>query len=98
MFSRAEVAANLKEFHTPLCPVYALNSALASGDSIPKWDNRCRLGINLGTSPRYAINVYLVLNLTTGLSSPQFHLNMMNSLRQWLPGLEPLTLSPTGSL
>jgi hypothetical protein len=40
---------------------------------IVKWDNRCRLGINLGPSPRHARNVYLVLNLTTGLSSPQFH-------------------------
>jgi hypothetical protein len=72
-FSGAEVAANLKDCHTPLCPVYALNSSLASGKSIPKWDNRCRLGINLGPPPRHARNVSLVLNLTTGLSSPQFH-------------------------
>jgi hypothetical protein len=71
--SGAEVAANLKDCHTPLCPVYALNSSLANGKSIPKWDNRCRLGINLGPSPRHARNVSLVLNLTTGLSSPQFH-------------------------
>jgi hypothetical protein len=42
-FSGAEVAENLKDCHTPLCPVYALNSSLASGKSIPKWDNRCRL-------------------------------------------------------
>jgi hypothetical protein len=67
-FSGAEVAANLQDYHTPLCPVYALNSALVSSNSIPKWDNRCRLGINLGPSPRHAINVYLVLNLRTGLS------------------------------
>jgi hypothetical protein len=67
------VAANLKDCHTPLCPLYALNSSLANGKSIPKWDNRCRLGINLGPSPRHARNVSLVLNLTTGLSSPQFH-------------------------
>jgi hypothetical protein len=39
-FSGAEVAANLKDCHTPLYPVYALNSSLASGKSIPKWDNR----------------------------------------------------------
>jgi hypothetical protein len=72
-FSGAEVAANLKDYRTPLCPVYALNSSLTSGKSIPKWDNRCRLGINLGPSPRHARNVSLVLNLTTVLSSPQFH-------------------------
>jgi hypothetical protein len=72
-FSGAKVAANLKDCHTPLCPVYALNSSLASGKSIPKWDNMCRLGINLGPSPRHARSVSLVLNLTTGLTSPQFH-------------------------
>jgi hypothetical protein len=72
-FSGAEVATNLKDCHTPLCPVYAINSSLANGSSIPKWDNICRLGINMGPSPRHAINVSLVLNLTTGLSSPQFH-------------------------
>jgi hypothetical protein len=67
------VAANLKNLHTPLCPVYALNSSLANGKYIPKWDNRCRMGINLGPSPRHARNVSLVLKLTMGLSSPQFH-------------------------
>jgi hypothetical protein len=56
-----------------LCPGYELNSALDSGKSIPKWDNRCRLGINVGPSPRHARNLSLVLNLTAGLSSPQFH-------------------------
>jgi hypothetical protein len=72
-FSGAELAANLKDCHTPVCPVYALNSSLVSGKSIPRWDNRCRLVINLGPSPIHARNVSLVLNLTTGLSSPQFH-------------------------
>jgi hypothetical protein len=72
-FTGAEVAVNLKDCHTPLCPVSALNSALTSGNPIPKWDNICRLGINLGPYPMHAINVSLVLNLTTGLSSPQFH-------------------------
>jgi hypothetical protein len=72
-FFGAEVAATLKDCHTPLCPVYTLNIALASGNSIPKWDTICTLGINLGPSPRHARNVSLVLNLTTGLSSPQFH-------------------------
>jgi hypothetical protein len=72
-FLGEEVAANLKDCHTPLCPVYALNSILASGNSITKWDYRCRLGINLGPSPRHTRNVSLVLNMTTGMSSPQFH-------------------------
>jgi hypothetical protein len=72
-FSGSEVAANLKDCHTPLCPVYALNSSLASDKSIPKWDKICRLGINMGPSPRHSRNVSLVLDLKTGLSSPQFH-------------------------
>jgi hypothetical protein len=37
-FSGAEVAPNLKTNHTFGCPVYELNSKLASGKSIPKWD------------------------------------------------------------
>jgi hypothetical protein len=76
MFSGAEVTVNLKDWHTPLFTLYALNSALASGNSIPKWDNRCRLGINLGPSPRHARNTSLVLNLTTGISSPRFHVKL----------------------
>jgi hypothetical protein len=72
-FSGEEVSENLKDCHTPLCPIYELNSVLASGNSIPKWDDRCRLGTNLGPSPRHVSNVSLVLNLKTGLSSPQFH-------------------------
>jgi hypothetical protein len=32
-----------------------------------------RVGINLGYSSRHAQNVTLVLNLETGLVSPQFH-------------------------
>ena len=31
------------------------------------------LGLNLGPSPFHARNVYLILNLTTGLVSPQYH-------------------------
>ena len=51
----------------------ALHSALASSNSIPRWDPRARLGLNLGPSPTHARNVHLVLSLSTGLVSPQFH-------------------------
>ncbi len=40
---------------------------------IPKWSPRSHLGLNLGPSPNYTWNVNLVLNLNTGLVSPQFH-------------------------
>jgi hypothetical protein len=72
-FSGVEVSPNLKSNHTFGCPVYALNIKLASGKTIPKWNSRARLGLYIGPSPRYAINVSLVLSLDTGLVSPQFH-------------------------
>ncbi|KAL7474485.1 hypothetical protein ACHAW6_000458, partial [Cyclotella cf. meneghiniana] len=53
--------------------IFALQNALASGGKLPKWSPRARLGINLGPSPNHARNVNLILNLTTGLVSPQFH-------------------------
>ena len=74
-FSSVRVGAKMRTFHTFGCPVYALNNALASGNSIPKWSPRARLGLNLGPSWTHARNVTLVLNLTTGLVSPQYHVN-----------------------
>jgi len=63
----------MKFVHTFGCPVFALQNALASGKSLPRWSPRTRLGLNLGLSPTNARNVYLVLNLTTGCVSPQYH-------------------------
>jgi hypothetical protein len=50
-----------------------LNSRLASGKSIPKWNPRARVGLYIGPSPIHAISVSLVLSLDTGLVSPQFN-------------------------
>jgi hypothetical protein len=38
-----------------------------------KWKERVRIGVNLGFSPQHAKSVHLVLSLTTGCVSPQFH-------------------------
>ena len=38
-----------------------------------KWKERSRIGIYLGRSPDHAINVALVLDWTTGLLYPQYH-------------------------
>ncbi len=46
---------------------------LAAGSSIPYWSPRACLGVNLGSSPSHARNVYLVLNLQTGCVSLQYH-------------------------
>jgi hypothetical protein len=50
-----------------------LEDHLATGKAIPKWMPRARLGIYLGFSTNHARNVALVLNPTTGLVSPQYH-------------------------
>jgi hypothetical protein len=69
-FSSVKVNSNLKDLHTFGCPVYALDSRLAAGNSIPHWHPRARVGLYLGPSPRHARTVGLVLNLQTGLVSP----------------------------
>ena len=73
LFSSIRVGVHMKTMHTFACPVFALQNALASGNTLPRWSPRARLGLNLGPSPMHARNVYLVLNLTTGCVSPQFH-------------------------
>ena len=73
LFSGSTVMTNISQFHTFGCPVYALDSDLASGKSIGRWMPRARLGLNLGPSPHHARSVSLVLHLSTGLVSPQFH-------------------------
>ena len=74
MFSRTDTPTVLRHFHPFGCPTYVLNDSLAAGQSIPKWHKRARLGVYLGRSPCHAQSVALVLNLATGLVSPQFHL------------------------
>jgi hypothetical protein len=73
LFSSIRVGASMKHLHTFGCPVFALHNALALGNSIPKWSARAHIGLNLGPSPMHARNVYLLLNLHTGLVSPQYH-------------------------
>ena len=73
LFSQVEVASNMSNFHTFGCPVYALDNRLQAQQAVSSWAPRARMGINLGPSPRHARNVTLVLSLSTGLVSPQFH-------------------------
>ena len=73
VFSQSFVNPRLSTFHTFGCPVYSLDTKLQAGGSIPKWEPRCSIGLYLGNSPRHARTVSLVLNLTTGRISPQFH-------------------------
>ena len=75
MFSGIRVGVRMRSMHTFGCPVFALRNELAGGNTIPKWSPRARMGLNLGPSMQHARNVSLVLNLATGLVSPQYHCN-----------------------
>jgi hypothetical protein len=55
------------------CPTYILRKELQDHKKIRKWSDRTRIGINLGYSSRHALSVSLILNLQTGLVSPQYH-------------------------
>lgn len=73
MFSGVPALPNVSQDHTFGCPAFALDGRLQDKKKIGKWDNRARLAIFLGHSPQHAQSVGLLLSLTTGLVSPQFH-------------------------
>jgi hypothetical protein len=73
IFCGCDLAPALDQHHPFGCPAYALDSKVQSGKKAPKWDMRARLVINLGQLLQKAGSVGLVLSLTTGLVSPQFH-------------------------
>jgi hypothetical protein len=72
-FSSTRIGSKMKHHHAFGCPVFALENDLAAGSPIPHWSPHARLGVNLGSSPSHAREVYLVLNLHTGCVSPQYH-------------------------
>ena len=74
LFSDSKVQLHEKHWIPFGCPAYVLDSALQSGRGIHnKWEYRSKVGIYLGRSPSHGRNVALILDRTTGLVSPQFH-------------------------
>jgi hypothetical protein len=73
------------------CPTYVLDNALQQGKPKAKWQDRSRVGIYIGRSPFHARTVALVLSLTTGRVSPQFHV-------QYDPSFHTVKKSFGGSL
>jgi Reverse transcriptase (RNA-dependent DNA polymerase)/GAG-pre-integrase domain len=73
MFANTKIAPRLLDQHPFGCPAYALDGRLQSGKQINKWAMRSRLAVYLGTSTQHSQSVGLVLSLSTGLVSPQFH-------------------------
>ena len=64
---------NIRHYHTFGFPVYVLDARLQGAGFIPKWDEQVRVGAYVRISPIHAGNVSLILNLSTGHVSPQFH-------------------------
>lgn len=64
----------LTEHHHLGTPAYVLQKDLQSIKKISKWLPRARIGIYLCKSPRHARSVSLILNLQTGMVSPQFYI------------------------
>ena len=73
-FAGSRATTNPKFWQPFACPVYVLDKSLQSpGRIFGKWKERSRVGLYLGRSPTHARSIALVLNLQTGLVSPQFH-------------------------
>jgi hypothetical protein len=73
IFSQCKVLPNMIDDHPFGCPVYVLDGRLQSGSRVSKWASRARLAVYLGHSSQHSQTVALVLSMTTGLVSPQFH-------------------------
>ena len=72
--TRIKSKRDIRNEHTLFCPVYVLDTKLqGSVKGLPKWNPRSNAGVYLGMSPNHASSVALVLNLSTGHVSPQFH-------------------------
>ena len=79
--SGATVEINKKHYKPFGCPVYVLNRQLQLGNPHGKWNERSKMGIYLGQSPVHNKNVALVMDVDTGLVSPQFHVMFDNEFR-----------------
>jgi hypothetical protein len=63
-----------QDLHVWGCPVYVLDKSLQDGKKIPKWRPRSSRCIHMGVSTGHASSVPLVLNVSTGSITPQFHI------------------------
>ena len=73
-FTRQRYQQNkLHDLHVWGCPVYVLDKRTADGIKIPKWAPRSNRYIYMGVSDKHSSTVPLVLNPSTGVISPQFH-------------------------
>ena len=87
--SQVAIRPKISSFHHFGCPVYVLDNVLVAWKSLPKWEGRARVSIYLDPSPLHAWSVALILSLTEGLVSPQFHVvfdDHLQTVRKNVPG------------
>jgi hypothetical protein len=75
LFAGSKANANKKHFQPFGCLVHVPNQKLQQQKPHHKWKERVEVGIYLGRSPQHQRNVSLVLHLSTGHVSPQFHVS-----------------------
>jgi hypothetical protein len=92
--ARGNLDIELPRTHVFGCPVYILDPALQDGKKIPKWNPCACLGLFLGFSDLHSSQVLMVLNVTMGKISPQFHVIFDDkfSTVHSLPVDQPLTM------
>ena len=92
IFTKTAVMPEPKHMRPFGCPVYVLDNALQTSGIKHKWAERARVGIYLGRSPYHARSIALVLNITTGRVSPQFHVKFdptFQTMRKSFGGKSP---------
>jgi hypothetical protein len=95
LFSGSDVDVNPKHWVPFGCPTYVLDNQLQAGKKINKWLHRTRVGVYIGYSAQHARSVALVLSLTTGLVSPQFHVKFdskFETMRRSFETTQPVSL------
>lgn len=66
-------APKVSTFHVWGQPIFVLKPEFHGMVKPPKWDKRATKGLYLGRSPKHSGTVALVLNLSTGHITPQYH-------------------------
>ena len=74
LFTRTTWPTNkLQEMHVWGCPVYVLEESLKNGKPIPRWRPRSERGIYVGQQMKHGHSVPLILNLSSGKVTSQYH-------------------------
>ena len=74
IFSKTNVNINAMHYKPFGYLFYVLDASLQQNSPYHKWKDRGKIGIYMGKYPHHGRNISLVLSITTGLVSPQFHI------------------------